>query len=91
MITLIEAREYLRIGPNTDDFDSEVAGMIEAATQYLASIGCDVEAEPVPAPLKQAALMLIGYFFDNKGLDDKDTRLSPVFMRLVAPYREIEL
>lgn len=90
MVTLIEAKLHLRI--DFDDSDAEIAGMIEAAEQYLASIGCDMITEPVPRPLKQAALMLIGDFFQHRGLTwDSEAKYSPVFQRLVAPYREIAL
>lgn len=88
MIGLTEAKQHLRV--DADDDDAQIAVMIEAAVQHLASIGCNVEADPVPAPLKHAALMLVGYLFDN-GAIETDGRLSPVFMRLVAPFREIEL
>ncbi|MFV0303064.1 MAG: head-tail connector protein [Paracoccus sp. (in: a-proteobacteria)] len=89
MITLAEAKMHLRV--DHDDTDAEIAGMIEAAEEYLASIGCDV-TEPAPAPLKQAALILITNLFQTKGLvDENPPMLSGTFMRLVAPYREIEL
>lgn len=89
MITLDEAKAYLRV--DWDREDEVISAMVAAAVQHLASIGCDVETEPAPAPLKQAALMLVGHSYDNRGVDTDGTRLSPVFMRLVAPYREIEL
>lgn len=89
MITLAEAKMHLRM--DSDETDMEIAGMIEAAEEYLASIGCDV-AEPMPAPLKQAALILITNIHQTKGLvNENPPMLSGTFMRLVAPYREVEL
>lgn len=91
MLTLSDAKQHLRL--MEDDFDAVVFDLIEAAVQCLASIGCDVtdtDEHPAPAPLKQAARLLIGYWFDN-GSIETDGHLTPTFMRLVAPYRKIEL
>ncbi|WP_118133715.1 head-tail connector protein [Oceanicella sp. SM1341] len=90
MITLIEAKQYIRM--DFADDDAEIADMIEAAVQHLASIGVDVTTEPVPAPLKQAGLMLVSHFYEGRGvMNDEASRLSPAFFRLIAPYREIML
>ena len=90
MITLIEAKLHLRVDTDEDDFG--IHDMIEASKQHLTSIGCDLNADPMPAPLKQAALMLIADFYENRGLTwGSEAKYSPVFLRLVAPYREVAL
>lgn len=90
MLTLTEAKLHLRV--DFDDADFEIQQMIDGAVQHLASIGCDFTTEPVPAPLKQAALMLVSHLYDSRGLvETEGPKLSPVFYRLVAPYREIAL
>lgn len=90
MIDLTEAKMHLRV--DGDFEDAAIAGMIEAAILHLASIGCDTETAPVPAPLKQAALMLVTHFYQTRGMVDAEgARISPVFFRLVAPFREIAL
>lgn len=90
MITLPEAKLHLRV--DSDHEDSVIADMIEAAVQHLASVGIDTAQDPVPAPLKQAALMLIAHFYGSRGLvESEGARLSPAFFRLIAPYREIAL
>lgn len=89
MPTLAEAKQHLRV--DGDGEDAIIGDMIEAAVDHLASIGCDMQADPVPAALTQAALMLVSHFYETRGLDAEGVRLSPVFMRLVAPYREVAL
>lgn len=90
MITLTEAKLHLRV--DFDDADFEIQQMIDGAVQHLASIGCDMTANPLPEPLKQAALMLVSHLYDSRGLvETEGPKLSPVFYRLVAPYREIAL
>lgn len=90
MLTLDEAKLHLRL--DHDDTDFEIQQMIDGAVQHLASIGCDVATVPVAAPLKQAALMLVSHLHDSRGLVEAEgPKLSPVFFRLVAPYREIAL
>lgn len=89
MVTLADAKQHLRV--DGDDEDATIDGMIEAAVDHLASIGCDMQADPMPAALTQAALMLVAHFYDTRGLEADGVRLSPVFMRLVAPYREVAL
>lgn len=94
MITLPEAKQYLHITPGDADDDAALSGMIEAAVQHLASIGVvvDPDAGPIPAPLKQAALMLVAHFFNGVGVAGEEPPAFPItFFRLVAPYREIEL
>lgn len=90
MITLTEAKLHLRV--DFDDADFEIQQMIDGAVQHLASIGCDMTANPLPEPLKQAALLLITNLHQSKGLiDENPPKLSGTFIRLVAPYREIAL
>lgn len=90
MITLTEAKLYLRF--DSDELDDEIAGLIEAAVQHIASVGVDVTADPTPAPVKQAALMMISFLHENHiTVEGDQPQLSPVFYRLLAPYREIAL
>lgn len=90
MLTLTEAKLHLRV--DFADTDLEIQQMIDGAVQHLTSIGCDTTTAPVPAPLKQVALMLISHLYDSCGLvESEGPKLSPVFYRLVAPYWEIAL
>lgn len=91
MVTLAEARAHLAM---TDDLGTEddpmIVQMIEAATQHLASIGIDMAQEPLPAPLHQAALMIVSLLYDRRDTAD-ELKFGPVIFRLIAPYREIAL
>lgn len=91
MITLAEARAHLAMTADvgTDD-DPTISRMIDAAVEHFASIGVDMSVEPLPAPLRQAALMLVCRLYTNRG-EDEAPRLDPVINRLVAPFREIAL
>lgn len=90
MITLAEAKLHLRVDHSEDE--AAIADMIEAAVQHLASIGVDATQDPFPAPLKQAALMLISHFYAaSVTIDAQIAPLPGSFYRLVAPYREIAL
>ena len=91
MIELAEAKLHLHVDESDDVEDEAIQNMIDAAVQHLASIGIDMTAEPLPAPLKQAALMAVADFYETRGMIESDKRLSPAFWRLVQPYREIEL
>ncbi|SEN29436.1 Phage gp6-like head-tail connector protein [Gemmobacter aquatilis] len=92
LILLDEAKRHLRI--DSDDDLLAVEGMVEAALEYLASIGVSLDYDlfenPMPAPLKQAALMLVARFYGRRG-EDEPIGLDPVIDRLIAPYREIAL
>ena len=91
MLTLAEARAHLAF---TDDIgaadDPMIERLIAAAVQHLASIGVDMSADPLPAPLHHAALMLVARLYENRGEADAPS-LDPVINRLVAPFREIAL
>lgn len=92
MITLAEARDHLAF---TEDLgtadDAMISRLITAAVQHFASIGVDMAADPLPAPLHQAALMLVVRLYENRGDATEASPLDPVINRLVAPFREIVL
>jgi len=92
MITLAEAREHLAF---TDDLgtadDAMIARLIDASVQHFSAIGVDMAADPLPAPLHQAGLMLVARLYENRGEAAEASPLDPVINRLVAPYREIVL
>lgn len=88
MVTLAEAKVHLRI--THDDDDESITAMIGAAVAHLASIGVDTESDPMPAPVHQAALRLVGRMFDTRG-GETELAEDPFVDRLVAPFREIAL
>ena len=91
MVTLEEAKAHCRV--IEDDFDGELQIAIDASVDHLRSIDIDVDADPLPPALKQAALMLVAHFFENKeAAHSVQTYVTPLGVsRLIAPYREVSL
>lgn len=86
MITLEEAKEYCRV--TFEDDDASITLMIEAAQNHLESIGVDFTVEPLPAAIKQALLILVCHFYDNR---DMEARGTSIVGCLIAPYTEKSL
>lgn len=91
MVTLEEAKAHCRL--IEDDFDGELQIAIAASVDHLASIGVDMASDPLPPALKQATLMLVAHFFENKeAVSDASLRMVPLGVdRLIAPYRSVSL
>lgn len=88
MVSLADAKAYLRI--DADDDDGVVERLIAAASDHLASIGVDMEVLPVPPSVEQAQYLLIGHFYENREATGPATNTAIDFGvdRLIAPHRE---
>lgn len=91
MVTLEEAKAHCRIMPEEPDFDGELQIALETSVDHLASIGVDMAMSPLPPALKQAVLMLVSHFFENKeAVAEAQVRAIPFGVdRLIAPYRSV--
>lgn len=89
VVTLAEVKAHAYV--EHDEDDGLFNGYIDAAVDYLARIGCLVDAEPLPAVLKQAALLLIGHWYANReAVNTASTSELPLgFNALVASVREV--
>ncbi|WP_187968407.1 head-tail connector protein [Aquibium microcysteis] len=87
MVDLAAAKEFCRV--DTSDDDASITSMIAAATDHLASIGVDTDADPIPPAVELAVLMLTAFFYDHR--DDTDATPQGVVDRLIRPYREVHL
>lgn len=92
MRTLAEIKAHLLV--ETDEVNDLLTGYAEAAHEYLASIGVDMIADPLPKPIAQAELMLIAYWFGQREAaataapEGGFTRRVPFAVdALIAPYR----
>ena len=89
MRTLAEIKAHLRI--EYDEDDDLLAGYAEATHQYVAAIGVDMTADPLPKPVAQAELMLIGHWFRQRETvagEGTASRTVPFSVdALIAPYR----
>ncbi|WP_127114016.1 head-tail connector protein [Shimia sediminis] len=94
MVTLEEAKIHCRVMPEQTDFDGEIQIALDAAVDHLKSIDIDMDADPLPPALKQAVLLLVAHFFENKEAVayDRPMYVTPLGVtRLIAPYREVSL
>ena len=94
MISPEEAKAHCRFATDDDHFDGELQISIDASVGHLKSIDIDMDADPLPPALKQAVLLLVAHFMDNKEAVTRDgpTHVTPFGVaRLVAPYRKVTL
>ena len=89
MLTLEETKLHLRV--DHDDEDVLIEAMIDTATaacaDYLNMPAADLVVA-VPAPVKSAALLLVGNLYENReSMGDRPYNKNPAFEMLLAPYR----
>lgn len=89
MVTLDEAKLHCRVDHTHED--DIFATYISASSEWLAKIGIDVSINPIPAPVRQACLLIIGHFYNNREAVPEirmDCILPLGVNTLIAPYRE---
>lgn len=86
--TLDEAKAHLRI--DGEDEDEMLGAYIAGSHDYLASIGIDMSADPLPDALKAAMLLHVGGLFEARG-GPTSVPSDKTWERLVAPYRTVSL
>lgn len=92
MLTLQETKLHLRV--DHSDEDALIQALIATAT---AAVGEYLNApEPldntVPAPVKSAALLLVGGLFEQReDVSDRQLYRNDTYFRLLAPYRLMTL
>ena len=96
MVTLEEAKAHCRVKMSPDDsyFDGELQIAIDASIDHLRLIDIEVDADPFPPALKQAVLLLVAHFFENKEAVTigESVNVTPLGVsRLIAPYRRVTL
>lgn len=91
MVDLAAAKAHCRV--EHDEDNASIAAMIAAASDHLASIGVDMEADPIPPAVHHAVLMLVGHFYEHReAVSDVKTAAVEIGVdRLVHPYREVHL
>ena len=89
MLTLAETKLHLRV--DHDDEDALITALMATATaacaDYLNMPAADLVVA-VPAPVKSAALLLVGDLYANREAQgDRQFYKNPTFENLLNPYR----
>ena len=84
LVTIEEVKEYLRLDSDAEDeyLDNLIINAKEVIENYTR---LPLPAE-IPASYKQAALIIIGYFFENR--NGTKEGLPKVIYTLLLPYRK---
>lgn len=80
-LTLEEVKEYLRIDSN--DEDTLIGSLILVAKEHCENYLQSTLPEEVPMPVKQALLILIGHFYEERVGES----IPNVVYVLLSPYR----
>ncbi len=93
MITLADAKQQLNLTDDDADDDALITRLIAAASAHLSALGVNMTANPLPADVGHAALMLMAHFYEHREAmtDAPLARVSIGVDRLIAPYREISI
>lgn len=89
MLTLTEAKAHLRVDIADDDvlITSLIAAATTATADYLDNPVMLLDAT-APAPVKAAALLLIGDLYENRTSQvERPLHSNVTFERLLSPYR----
>lgn len=89
MLTLDETKLHLRV--DSDDEDALIEALMTTATAACANF-LNMDAADlvvaVPAPVKSAALLLVGALYENReSQGERPYNKNPAFEMLLAPYR----
>mgnify|MGYP003588896868 CR=1 FL=1 len=80
-VTVAEAKAYLRI--DGEEEDNLLASLISAATMHCEDYLQASLPELVPTPVKQAMLLLVSHFYEQRGGEN----IPKVVYDLLSPYR----
>ena len=89
MLTLAETKLHLRV--DHSDEDALITALMDTATaacaDYLNMEAADLVVA-VPAPIKSAALLLIGTLYEQReSVGERPYNRNPTFEALLNPYR----
>lgn len=89
-VDLAEAKAHLRVSFAADD--AYIAGIIEAAEDYVESVGVAI-ASPIQPAVRHAVLLIVSHFYNNREAVTAETVNAMPFgvNALLQPYREQSL
>lgn len=80
-VTLTIAKQHCRV--HHDDEDDLIDGYIAAANAWLVRF-CGDNYDAYAPELEQAQLLLVGYFYENRGIGED---VPPAVKALAGPFR----
>ena len=89
MLTLEEVKRHCRIDHSDEDalLLALIDTAIAASADYLNMDAADLPVA-VPAPVKTAALLLVGALYENReSMGERKKKKNPAFEALLNPYR----
>ena len=89
MLTLQETKLHLRVDHNDEDalIEALMTTATAACADYLNMDAADLVVA-VPAPIKSAALLLIGTLYEQReSVGERPYNRNPTFEALLNPYR----
>ena len=89
MLTLPETKLHLRVDHSEEDalIEALMTTATAACADYLNMPAADLVGA-VPAPVKSAALLLVGNLYENReSMGDRPYSKNPTFEALLNPYR----
>ena len=89
MLTLEEVKRHCRIDHNDEDalLLALIDTAIAACANFLNMDAADLVVA-VPAPIKSAALLLVGALYENReSMGERPFHKNPAFEALLNPYR----
>ncbi len=81
VISVAEIKEYLRI--DGEEEDNLLADLLLAAKEHCENYLNVILPKEIPTPIKQAILILIGHFYEQRIGED----IPKVVYTLLSPYR----
>ena len=82
LITIEEIKQYLHL--DDDSEDEYIHILIILAAEICENYTREILPEELPKSYKQAMLMIIGYFFENR--EGSKNGMPPAIFYLLAPY-----
>jgi len=86
MVKLTEVKEFLRIDGDAEDGYLRI--LVLLAAELCANYLRQPPPKKLPESVKQAQLLIIGYFYENR--DGTKDGIPPVVYSLLDPYRKVE-
>ena len=93
VVTVDEVKTHLRIQHDEeDDYLETLIAQAQATAENYCRVFFETIYDPVPEPIRLALLLMIGHYYENREVSDKQTYITMriAFENLLYPYRDVE-